>query len=161
MHGGNHPSSNGNYSMKVQITIHLWRWWKAPLILWTFGPAREQHLPGPEPQEIHMTEMSETQMVSGEVTPISKRGNPAKVQAGSVRFVSSDSSVITATQDDPTNELKVTVKSVAPGAARLSCKFDADLGDGITDVELFEDFSIIGGQAIGGTMKFGTPSEQP
>ena len=131
---------------------------RLPLIRWTFGPVQDQILFGPV-QVLSMTQLTDSQFVTGVVTPINKKGNPAPVQAGSVVFSSSDPAVLTAVAD-AANELSVTVTSVAPGAARLSCTFDADLGDGVQTVELFEDFSVVGGPAIGGTLVFGPPAEQ-
>lgn len=129
------------------------------LVLWTFGPIQEQTLPGLL-ERLHMTQMTETQFVEGTVQPKSKKGNPAPVQTGSVRFTSSDPAVLLVEQD-AANELKVKASGVAPGAARLSCTFDADLGDGVTSVEIFEDFSITGGAAVGGGFNFSAPQEQP
>lgn len=132
---------------------------RVALILWAFGPVREQLLPGPV-FEAHMTSMTDSQFVTGTVKPINKKGNPAAVQTGSAVWTSSDPAVLLVEQD-ATEELGVKVTGVASGAARCSCSFDADLGDGVTTVEIFEDFSISSGPAVGGSIVFGAPSEQP
>jgi hypothetical protein len=125
-----------------------------------FGPIQEQSdLVGPR-FEVHMIQLTETQQVSGTVQFVTKKGNPASVQDGSVVFASSDPAVLEVVTD-PANPLAVTAKAKAPGVARLTVTADANLGDEVKNVELFEDFSVVGGEAMGGRITFGPPEEQP
>lgn len=146
----------------VHITINVRprrRRTHVDLVLWTFGPVQEQDLTGPS-QELVMEQMSETQFKEGTVQPITKKGSPAQVQAGTSVFESTDPAVLKV-EVDPTNELKVKCSGVAPGVARCRWSADADMGDGVRTIELFVDFSITAGQAEGGTILFGPPQEQP
>jgi hypothetical protein len=147
--------------INVDINIHHHRKprRRVALVLWTFGPVQEQRLPGPK-TEAAMQPMTDSQFVSGKVQPQTKRGKPAAIQAGSAKFTSSDDEVVTVAQD-AADELGVTVTAVAAGAARVTCTFDADLGDGVVPVEVVADFSITSGPAVGGGFAFGAPQEQP
>lgn len=107
-----------------------------------------------------MIQLTETQQVTGTVQFVTKKGNPASVQEGSVVFASSSPESLEVVVD-PADPMKVTAKAKAPGVARLTVTADANLGDGVTNVELFEDFSIVGGEAVGGRMTFDAPVEQP
>jgi hypothetical protein len=112
-----------------------------------------------------MVQLSETQMVSGTVTPVTKKGNPSKVQAGTSKFTSSDDTilkVVSPDPDDPTgSEMSVACTAVAPGAAQCRWTADADEGDGVVEISAVGDFVVVAGQAVGGTINFGTPREQP
>lgn len=127
-----------------------------PLLIWLLGPIQEQNL-GPFHSGVpHMTTLTDTQMVSGTIQPLDKKGKPAPVQAGSSVFSSSDSSVITVDSVD----LSVTVKAVAAGTAQVRWSADADLGDGVVTISAAEDFVVTGGQAVSAGFTFGTPTEQ-
>jgi len=104
-----------------------------------------------------MTQLTETQQVSGTVTPVTAKGSPAEVQASV--FSSSDTSVLEVIQDtvDP---LKFVAKAVAPGAAQVQWNADADLGDGVVPISAVGDITVVAGMAVGGTITFGTPEEQ-
>lgn len=106
-----------------------------------------------------MTTLTDTQKVPGTITPLDKKGNPAKVQAGSSIFTSSDPTVVTVTPD-PANELGVTVTAVKAGAAQIRWSGDADLGDGIVTISAAEDVVVTGGQAVSAGFTFGPPVEQ-
>jgi hypothetical protein len=131
---------------------------RLPLILWLLGPIQEQDLPS-HTGVPHMTNMSDSQQVSGTIQPIDKKGQPAPVQPGTSVFTSSDEAVVTVTAD-PANELGVTVKAVAAGSAQVRWAGDADLGDGVVTITAAEDFTISGGQAVGAGFTFGQPTEQ-
>lgn len=107
-----------------------------------------------------MTPMTETQQVTGTVQFVTKKGNPAEVQAGSVKWTATDPTVVDLVVD-PVDEKTVTVKGKAAGSTRVDVTADADLGDGVESITLSEDFSITAGRAVGGTIVFGTPVEQP
>lgn len=106
-----------------------------------------------------MVQLTETQMVVGVVQPVTAKGNPAQVQAGSSVFTSSEPGVVSV-EVDQANELKVTVKAQAPGAAQVRWSADADLGDGVRTISAVADFVVVAGMAVGATINFGVPTEQ-
>lgn len=133
---------------------------RLPLLTWVLGPIQEQDLGPSFSGVLHMTTLTDTQQVSGTLAITDKKGNPSKVQAGSSAFLSTDPNVISVTPD-PANELGVTVKAVAAGAATVKWSGDADLGDGVVTIGAAEDFVVTGGQATAAGFSFGTPTEQP
>ncbi len=104
-----------------------------------------------------MTQLTETQFVTGTAAFVTRKGSPAEVQ--NPVFSSSDPSVI-AVAADPANPLSATVTAGAPGAAQLQLEVDADMGDGVETIRLVSDFVVVAGKAVGGTFSFGTPQEQ-
>lgn len=97
--------------------------------------------------------------------PVDKRGKPAKVQPGSVRWSIGDSAVATVEQD-PTNPLKATVTGIAPNedgeGTVINIEADADLGDGVKSISGVEPLVVTSGEAVGfGPASLGTPEEQP
>jgi hypothetical protein len=139
------------------------------LVKLRLGPVQEQGSSSQEQGEDTVIPLTETQQVSGLLTYqfVTKKGNPAQVQEGSV--------VVTLTSTDPSVEAsydpatsKVTVKGKQPGIALVSGKIDADadLGDGLVPVSItfgVESFSVSAGPAVGGSagVVFGPPEEQP
>lgn len=107
--------------------------------------------------EIMALSMTDTQQASGKLSFVDKHGHDTDVPDGNVTVSSSDTNVATAEYDDPTN--MVTVKAVAPGVAALSISATNAKGD----VLPFEDVAIEikSGDAVGGTVSFGEPTEQP
>jgi len=101
--------------------------------------------------------MTDTQQASGTLAFVDKHGHTTDVPDGNVTVTSSDEAVATATYDDPTNI--ITVKAVAPGVAALTIKATNSKGDDLP----FEDVAIEikSGDATGGTITFGEPTEQP
>lgn len=72
-----------------------------------------------------------------QVTPTNRRGQPAKVQEGSVEYSSPDPSVVV--EEDPTDETKFKVTTSADEITEsktvdVSVSADADLGDGIKTI---------------------------
>lgn len=128
-------------------------------VLFVMGPVVEQDILGPV-LEVPLTQLTDTQQVTGTVSFVNKKGNPAPVQDGSVVFASSDPAVLE-TVVDPASPMTVIVKAKAPGAAQVQCTADADLGDGVKTITLVADFTVVAGEAVGGTISFGTPEEQP
>lgn len=133
-----------------------------PWRLMTFGPVREQNLPGLEKGEPMNASLTNTQEV--DITypkPVDKKGQPAPVQDGSVKFSSSDETAATVTQD-PADPFKATVRSVGAGVTSVNIEADADMGDGTTLIHGEPiSFQISGGQAVGfGSPTIGTPREQ-
>lgn len=103
--------------------------------------------------------MTDTQFVTGQITPTNKKGNPAPVEAGSVKITSSNESVAVVTQD-VADQTKFTVTGVAPGVAQIDVSADADLGEGITNITGFLAVEILPAQATGFGITTGTPQEQ-
>lgn len=100
--------------------------------------------------------MSDTQQAKGTLAFVDKHGHSTDVPDGNVSVSSSDEGVATASYDDPTNT--VTVKAVAPGVAALSVKATNAKGEDLP----FEDVAIEikAGDAVGGSITFGEPTEQ-
>lgn len=101
--------------------------------------------------------MTDTQQASGTLAFVDKHGHPTDVPDGNVTVSSSDEAVATASYDDPTNT--ITVKAVAPGVAALTVTAKNSKGDTLP----FEDVAIEikSGDAVGGQITFGEPTEQP
>lgn len=102
------------------------------------------------------------QSVEGTLQPLDRKGNPANVEAGSVRFTSSDESIFTV-ESDPTNELKVKLVAVAPGVAQLNYSADADLDLGEGEVRTIEGFAaveVLPEEAVGFGIQFSEPVDQ-
>lgn len=133
-----------------------------PWRLKTFGPVKEQNLPGlekGEPMEGVLTNTQEADFVYPE--PVDKKGQPAPVQAGSVKLSSSDETVLVVVQD-PTNPYKGIARAVGNGTADVNIEADADMGDGVTLIHGEPiHVTVTGGQAVGfGSPSFGPPREQ-
>lgn len=107
-----------------------------------------------------MTPLTDSQFVDGTITIVNKKGNPAPVQDGSATLVSSDPAVVDVTLTG-SNPYVVKFTALAGGAARVTFSADADLGDGVTLIEGFEDVTVTAGGATGIQFVMGTPQEQP
>lgn len=132
---------------------------RVAMIVWTFGPVQEQEFQGPSEVRA-MNQLTETQQVTGTVQPVTRKGSPAQVQTGTSVFNTSDAAVVELVPD-PSNELSVTVKAKAPGAAQVQWSADADMGDGVVTITAVADITVVPGQAVGGTIAFGPVTEQP
>lgn len=86
--------------------------------------------------EFTRMELKEGQKVDIEVRPKTARGNVAAIESGSARFVSSDESVVSVTQD-PNNELKAVVRGL-DGSANESVvvefRADADRSENVREI---------------------------
>lgn len=110
--------------------------------------------------EITMVKITDSQFVkSGELQAVDKKGFPAQVEAGSVKFSSSDEGVFTV-EPDPDSEKVAVVKAVAPGAGTLTFEADADLGEGVKTITGSVTIEVTGGEASGLALSFGEPQEQ-
>lgn len=110
--------------------------------------------------EIMALSLTSTQFATGTLQPVDSKGRPAKVEAGSVVFTSSDESVFVVTQD-PTNELGLTITAVGEGTAQLDYSADADLGEGVVTISGFTAIEVLPALAVGFGISFSAPQEQP
>lgn len=97
--------------------------------------------------------------------PKDKKGFPAKVQAGSLVWNSTDETVAVGSaisQDPDTGKITGTFKAGAPGVAEVWPSADADLGDGVRTIEGERiAVQVTSGEAAGlGSVALGTPREQ-
>lgn len=109
-------------------------------------------------EDIMATQLTTTQKLVASITPVDAKGNPAKVQAGSVEWASSDPTVLTVTEQ--TDENSADVIAVAVGTAQVQVTADADLGDGVVTISGVADVEVIAAQATGFSIALGTPVEQ-
>lgn len=111
--------------------------------------------------EIKLLSLRSTQFAtSGELQAVDRLGNPAEVEPGSVRFVSSNEGVFRAEQD-PDNEKVVKVVATGNGVAELHFVADADLGEGVVTIQGFMGVEVLPAQAVGfAGLSFGEPQEQ-
>lgn len=132
---------------------------RRPRLLWMkLGPVTEQRLSGPSQVSAMMFEMTDSQQVKVTVAAVDKKGKAARV-ADPV-WSSTDDTVAVVTQDS-TDPLSALVVAGNPGVAQVKCTADADLGDGVRNVEATLDLSITGGAAVGFTITPGPVEEQP
>jgi hypothetical protein len=104
-----------------------------------------------------MTLLDDEQVVVT-INPVSKAGNPAKVD-GVPAWATSDPTVATLTVAD--DGLSATVVTVGPaGASRITVTADADLGDGVTNIGGTLDVTVVGGAAFALNVTAGTPTKK-
>jgi hypothetical protein len=123
-------------------------------------------LPGGIPQKgVTAMQLTDIQSVTLSIQPVDAKGNPAPVETGSVKFVSSDPNTVTVGPDpaDPTNELKAVATAVGPltavgSSVQVAASADADLGAGVATISGSIDFTVIASQATGLTINTGTPT---
>lgn len=125
-----------------------------PRMMWTLKSQNGLIIKG----EIMAVTMTSTQFVDGVLQPVDSKGRPAKVEAGSVKFESSNPEIFSVEQN-PENELEVRITALSEGVAELRFSADADLDDG--EVVLIEGFAAVEIlPAMGFGISFGTPQEQ-
>lgn len=107
-----------------------------------------------------MTPLTDSQFVDGTIRIVNKKGNLAPVQDDSTTIVASDPAVVEVTLTG-SNPYTVKFTALAAGATRVTFSADADLGDGVTTIEGFEDVTVTAGGATGIQFVMGTPQEQP
>ena len=99
------------------------------------------------------------QKVSGQVTAVDRKGNPAQVEAGSFVFDTSDPEVCVISQD-PEDESKFTVTAVGFGVAQVTVSADADLGEGVETISAFAAVEVTAEKAVGFGFTFGEPTDK-
>jgi hypothetical protein len=114
--------------------------------------------------DIRAMKITVSQQVTIEVgKPVDRKGKPAKIQPGSMKFVCSDDSAVLT--QDPSNEFKCLVAGANENevtGAVITFTADADLGDGVTEISGIEPLVVTSGPAVGfGPVVVGTPEEQP
>lgn len=110
--------------------------------------------------ETKMVQLSTEEFVVGTISPKTRKGNPAKVQDGTVSFSSSDENVFTVEQDAE-NQLKCKVTAKGEGVAQLDFSADADLGEGVKPVSGFSAVEVKSAEAAGFSIEFSAPEVQP
>lgn len=107
--------------------------------------------------EGYMARITTEEQVSVVVKPVTRGGNPAKID-GDVVFTSSDDTVATVTS---TGQFGAVVKAVGVGATQIVAKFDADLGGEIREIVLSGAVEVVEPEADNGVLEFGAPELQP
>jgi uncharacterized Zn finger protein len=104
-------------------------------------------------------EMSEEQVVSAEVKPVTAKGNPATVD-GEVVWSVSDGTVVSL-EVDAADSKKATFTALAGDGARpcdVVAEFDADLGDGVRTITAIGQIVVKDAEAQTAEVVFGTPA---
>lgn len=104
--------------------------------------------------------LTTVQQVKGQVNPVDRQGNPAKVEAGTVNYSSSDESVAVV-EEDPDDETKFTVIAKGVGVAQITAEADADLGEGVKTISTFAAVEVLPEGAVGFGFTFAEPEDQP
>lgn len=104
--------------------------------------------------------ITDTQFITGTLSTVNKKGQPAPVELGTIEYSSSNEAVFTVAED-ATNENGFTVTAVGAGTAQLNYSADADLGEGLVSITGFTDITVTPAQATGFTVAFGEAQEQP
>ena len=95
--------------------------------------------------------------VSMQVVYVDAKGNPATID-NEVVWESSDSSIVSV-QADGTDSTKCKVTPVGVGQAQVTATVDADIGEGERELVTLADISVIGGEAVAGTISPVGPPE--
>lgn len=132
------------------------------LHLKAIGPFSEQLIP-PRPVGVpKVIKLGDTQKVSIEYgAPVDKKGAPAKYQTDSVKWGSTDTSVV-AVVPDTVNPFKAELVAGLPGITQVTLQVDGDIGDGTTIIAADpQDVTVESGPAVGfGQPTVGAPEEQ-
>jgi hypothetical protein len=88
--------------------------------------------------------------VTLQVEFLDAKGNHATIDGDPV-WASSDDAVATAAAA-PGNPFLAQLLPVAPGNCQVTCEADADLGDGVREVLCTMDVTVVGGEAVIGTI---------
>jgi hypothetical protein len=105
-----------------------------------------------------MVEMSEEQVVSAEVAPVTAKGNPATID-GDVVWTVSDPSVVTL-EVDASDSKKAKFTALAGDGVRpcdVTAEFDADLGDGVRTITAIGQIVVKDAEAQTAEITFGQP----
>jgi hypothetical protein len=87
---------------------------------------------------------------------VDAKGNPAMVD-GDVEWSSSDDTICTVTAKPGNQAMNaMVVPADKIGNAQISAKADADMGEGVKEIITLFDLTVVGGEAVAGTI---TPAE--
>lgn len=92
-----------------------------------------------------------------QIAYVDANGNPATVD-GAVVWDTSDASVAHVDSVDPDGMLVMLVPGTKIGNAQVSARADADLGSGVRELVTLLDVTVVGGEAVAGTI---TPVGEP
>lgn len=99
--------------------------------------------------------------VQVQVRYVDANGNPATVD-GDVEWESSDDSIATVTVDPGDSSIAMVVPGADIGQVQIIATADADLGAGVRELITTMDVSIVGGEAVAGTITpVGEPIDKP
>lgn len=107
-----------------------------------------------------MARITILQLIAVALTPVDRKGNPAAIQAGSVKWGVSDPTLATITPD-PENELKATITPTGLGVVQVTASADADpSADVDTEINGSAALEIVAAEATGFELKFDEPTDQ-
>lgn len=110
---------------------------------------------------ITMVSLKKNQAVYGTLgKPVDKNGDPAEIEAGSLKITSANPGVVTVEPDEnaPDDHYRFKLVSQGIGAAQVDIIADADLGEGVTEISTFVGVEVTGGTAVGfAEPTFGAP----
>jgi hypothetical protein len=102
--------------------------------------------------------ITDTQEVGLSISPVDKKGHPAKVDGPPV-WTSSDDSIATVSAAEDGLSAVVSA-NVNLGKAQINVSADADLGEGQTSITGTLEIEVVAGEAVSLAINAGTPSEQ-
>lgn len=112
-----------------------------------------------------MFSMKTEQRIKGTFQPIDDRGNAAKLEPGSVEYITTDEdlAVIQADRDDPDNEnaFEIVSKKDFQGPVTVSLKFDGRVGEGTFPVQIDINGEVTSRDAVGGNVQLGEAVDLP
>ncbi len=106
-----------------------------------------------------MFSIKDNQKIKGKLNFVDAKGNPAKVEAGSVKVVSSDPDVATVTQN-PDDESEFEAAGGKTGVVTLNYSADADLGEGVVTITGSDNGEVLAGNATNIGASFSDPVDQ-
>ena len=121
----------------------------------TFGPAtlRGEPYVGGEP----VTKVIKNdQKLSGGIAPTNSIGEPAPID-GTPEWTNSNPEVLDMAVSEDGKSVVLTTKSGITGTSTITCKFDADLGEGKRTIEATGDVVVDPAEAVAGSIVFGEP----
>lgn len=99
--------------------------------------------------------------VQVQVSYVDANGNPATVD-GDVEWSSSDDSIAIVTVDPDDSSIATVVPGQDIGQVQIVASADADLGAGVRELLTTMDVTIVGGEAVAGTITpLGEPIDKP
>jgi hypothetical protein len=89
--------------------------------------------------------------VQVKITYVDAKGHPAAVD-GVVTWTSSNENVATVTADSADSTLATIVPGADVGQVQIVARGDADLGEGVREIITPMDVTVVGGEAVAGTI---------